>query len=136
MIEDMLRHYGDQVRIHFRFNVEVDREDSDSNQVACRLLEIYHQSGEADFRQAMDEIYEHQNAQKWMKQWGRCKPENPHQNTLNRQKQWLIDNALNFTPVLIVNGKAFPKEYDHTDLKLFVEELAENAQQAQPELSV
>ena len=136
MVEEIYEHFQDQLHVWFRFNVDVDRQDSESHQVGGRLLEIYHQSGQAAFMQAMHEIYDHQNAKKWMKKWGLCQAPEPYQNTLNVQKKWLTENALNFTPVLLVNGKAFPKEYDNSDLKLFIEELIESTDPIQPEPTV
>ena len=44
---------------------------------------------------------------------------------LKTQKEWCSDHAKNFTPEILINGYAFPKEYKREDLFFFIEDLEE-----------
>jgi len=44
---------------------------------------------------------------------------------LEAQHNWCINNTINFTPSLLINGRQFPKEYEINDLLYFIEELSE-----------
>jgi hypothetical protein len=48
---------------------------------------------------------------------------------LDKQHHWCQSHNLNFTPVILINGREFPKEYDRHDLIHFIEDLHESASQ-------
>lgn len=126
LIEDILKKHSDSLKISVRFNINPENVDSDSVRVTSRLLELYHTQGEDSCMDAMHDIYEGQALEMWIQKWGECKDISTYIETLKAQSTWCIDNAINFTPEILINGKSFPKEYDRSDLIFFIEELEEN----------
>jgi len=74
----------------------------------------------------MHHIYNGQDVEQWLGQFGVCNESSLYFNSLDKESDWCKANALNFTPVILINGKSYPKEYDRGDLIYFIEELHEN----------
>ena len=47
---------------------------------------------------------------------------------LGASRKWCLDNQINFTPALLINGQEFPKEYERSDIGYFIEDLIETNQ--------
>ena len=73
----------------------------------------------------MHDIYGDMNVDEWFKKWGAIEVESAYLKTLEQSRSWCTANALNFTPVMLINGYQYPKEYSRTDLIYFIEELSE-----------
>lgn len=43
--------------------------------------------------------------------------------TLKLYNQWCLNNGINYTPAIFINGKLFPDYYDKADIKYFIEEI-------------
>ncbi len=113
------------VQITIRFNINTNSTNSFSARICSRLLEIFHLSGESKCMEALDDIYGDIAPAKWVQKWGET--ENSKFNTiLLEERKWCLDNNVDFTPEIFVNGREFPKEYERTDLLFFIEDLIEN----------
>ncbi len=136
LIETVLKKYPDNVKIQVRFNINPENVDSDSVKVTSRLLELYHMQGKDSCMDAMHDIYGGFTVENWVQKWGTCKDTTTYIKTLKSQSTWCIDNAINFTPEILINGKSFPREYDRSDLIYFIEDLEENCcQELVPNIS-
>ncbi|MBA6156390.1 thioredoxin domain-containing protein [Tenacibaculum sp. S7007] len=128
-IHDILNRYNDNVKIKIRFNVNTENIENDLFKITNSLLSIYHTKGAQKCLQAMDEIYNGEKPDKWLNKWEDNTKKDLYKKELERESSWCKENAINFTPEILVNGKSFPKEYNRTDLIFFIEELEENYQQ-------
>jgi len=125
MIEKILALVDNNVQITVRFNINMNSANTLSVRICSRLLELYHVSGESKCMEALDDIYGDMLPQKWIQKWGRT--ENSKFNTiLIDEREWCLNNNVDFTPEVFVNGKKFPREYERTDLLFFIESLIEN----------
>ena len=125
-IHDILNRYNDNVKVKIRFNVNTENTDNDLFKITNSLLSIYHTKGEQECMKAMDEIYNGEKPDNWLKKWENTFSKLKYIKELEKESAWCKDNAINFTPEILVNGKSFPKEYNRTDLIFFIEELEEN----------
>jgi len=63
----------------------------------------------------MSDIYESWTTADWFEKWGKnegC----DYYDVLKKEASWCRENDINFTPEVLIRGKAFPKLYDLTDL--------------------
>ncbi|CAM1366268.1 Peptidase C39 family protein [Tenacibaculum sediminilitoris] len=127
-IDEILKRYHNNVKIKIRFNVNTEDTDNDVVKITSRLIELYNTGDQKECRLAMDAIYGGQKPAAWLKQWGECTQKEMYHSELEKEKNWCIENAINFTPEILINGKSFPKEYNRTDLILFIEDLEESSQ--------
>lgn len=124
LVTGLLKRKDETLHITIRFNVS-DDENAPSRNIALRLIEIYNNAGEEVCLHAMDDIYGEVAPIAWLKKWEEPSPQ--YVETLASQKRWCMQNGINFTPEVLVNGQSFPKEYNLTDLLYFVDELLEEA---------
>ena len=71
----------------------------------------------------MDAIYTKKDTTSWLEEF---KIDAENEVNLEKQFQWCEVNKLNFTPVILINGKAYPKGFDREDLFYFVDGLIED----------
>ncbi|MFY7670373.1 vitamin K epoxide reductase family protein [Tenacibaculum sp. MEBiC06402] len=126
LVDQIIERYQNLVKVIIRFNVPVDHPDSNGVVVTNRLIELYHEEGEKICMEAMSEIYGEVDYDNWIAKWKKSTDFAKHQEVLNQEKEWCKANGINFTPEILINGKAFPKEYSRTDLSFFIEDLDEN----------
>ncbi|CAM1350191.1 vitamin K epoxide reductase family protein [Tenacibaculum crassostreae] len=128
-IDEILHRYSNNVKIKIRFNINTENTEGDAVKITGRLLELYHEKGSEACLRAMDTIYGGEKPEKWLQSYGECTQKELYISELESEKTWCTNNAINFTPEILVNGKSFPKEYNRTDLIFFIEELEETCQQ-------
>ena len=128
-IDEILHRYQNNVKIKIRFNISTKDTDSDVVKITSRLLEIYHENGADKCLEAMDAIYGGEKPATWLSTYGECTQKEVYIAELERENIWCNNNAINFTPEILVNGQSFPKEYNRTDLIFFIEDLEENCQE-------
>ncbi|TJY37697.1 vitamin K epoxide reductase family protein [Pontimicrobium aquaticum] len=125
VIEDILKKHSDRVAISIRFNANTDYPENNLVKIASRLIEIYNTNGEAVCLRAMHSIYQGQQTDAWLDEFGNCNNIALFFEELKKEQEWCTNNNLNFTPVILINGKTYPKEYDRADLIYFIEALYE-----------
>jgi uncharacterized membrane protein len=128
-IDAILHRYENNVKVKIRFNINTKDTSSDAVKITSRLLEIYNEEGKSNCLQAMGEIYEGMSPSLWIEKWQNCKDKENYISELEKGNIWSKENAINFTPEVLINGKSFPKEYNRTDLIFFIEDLEENSQE-------
>jgi uncharacterized membrane protein/thiol-disulfide isomerase/thioredoxin len=126
LVDQIIERYHNSVKVIIRFNVPVDHPDSNGVIVTNRLIELYHEKGKKICMEAMSEIYGEVDYNNWLKKWNKSANFDKYQEVLISEKEWCKENSINFTPEILINGKAFPKEYSRTDLSFFIEDLEEN----------
>lgn len=125
MIGEILKLAENNVQITIRFNINTNSSNSFSARICSRLLEIFHLSGENKCMEALDDIYGDMTPTKWVQKWGETE-NGKYSAILLEERKWCLDNNVDFTPEIFVNGKEFPREYERTDLLFFIEDLIEN----------
>lgn len=133
IIEKILDKYNDDVEVVVRFNINVTDPTSDIFSIAANLTEIYLTKGQKTSLLAMQEAYHELNPTEWINKWATSNIDNSYYlENLTLQKAWCIENKINFTPEILINGHSFPKEYERSDVLFFIEELHEEYNTATP----
>lgn len=120
-LEKLLDKFPEDLNLIIRFNIDIRDKAGIPYQVASRLFELYDNSIE-DFRKALSDAYADEvNFDHWLSTWGKSVLN--FDSIINIQRNWCNTNGINFTPAVYLNGKQYPKEYDRTDVGLFMEDL-------------
>jgi len=125
LIENILKKHANDVKIIFRFNVKIDEQESDLKHIVTRLYELYFKEGKEKCLLAMHDLYEGMSPKNWFNNYGKSDLNENYIESLKNEKRWCIENNINFTPELLINGNTYPKEYDRNDLLFFMEDLIE-----------
>lgn len=127
VFHDILKNREDDIQLIIRFNINTSNPDNNQGlEISNQLLEIYTKQGEQETMQALDEIYSDMEAEVWLQKWKSTTFLN-HVSDLEKAKEWCVDNTVNFTPAVFVNGYLFPKEYNKKDISFFIDDLIEES---------
>ena len=122
-IENLLISAHGKFKLTLRFKIESYKKDSNLYKIASHLLHIYHTEGEAVCFKTLKELNrENINLEQWILETD-IHFNSAYDKILETQKMWCIQNNINFTPALYLNGKLLPKEYESKDLVFFLEKL-------------
>lgn len=114
-----------QIKVIIRFNVGLQNKDSLLYKINSTLLHIYNTQNQIKCKQALDAVFSQEaDLNSWLAKY-KDESISGYDSILQKQQTWCLDNKINFTPALFVDGKQFPKEYDRPDLLFFIEELIE-----------
>lgn len=125
LVNEILKRYSDSVKLTIRFNVNPKDTLNSAVKVTTRLIEIYYKQNTKICLQAMDDIYGDYSTEQWLKKWGECSSQKEYLSTLQNEYAWCTKNSINFTPEMLINGQAYPRIYERTDLIYFIEDLAD-----------
>lgn len=105
------------IRLSYVFYVPYEDRSDPRTFVAERLLEIYHEQNNS-FDIALNEWYEKRET--WIGKWGLCK-NLKYNYYLGEHKAWCSNHGIHQTPIILINGKQFPKFYDANDISFFID---------------
>jgi uncharacterized membrane protein len=114
-----------EIKIKLLFNINIENEENPNNLV-YKQASSYYWSGEVHKAiSSLDDWHiDKLDLEKWKSKW-----ENNHleysTKMIPNQYNWCIENDIQFTPAIILNGHIMPKEYQINDLNYFIDELIE-----------
>ena len=117
----LLNTYSDMVKVKYRFYVpHMDRSDP-RTMVSERLLELYVNETEVSFNTALDKWYS-DPSKNWIEHYQPCN-EREFNRTLVLQKDWCIQNEIDETPCLFINGRRYPTIFPLDTINDFMEHI-------------
>ncbi len=122
--DTILNRYADDVQVHFIFNIS-DNKENIANQISASILGLYFNEDKEKAYGALKKWFDHRDFEVWQERFGKDKampPEKIH-NTISYHLQWCTMNQLHYTPITLIQGNFFPKDYQIEDLLLFVEDM-------------
>ncbi len=129
----VLAKYGDSLHYRVRMSVDIGEPENPLYGIASSLVTIYQDEGPGKAMEALDAIYNGQAVEEWFASY---KKETNQNTLLFKQQQWCDHHDFNFTPVILINGQAYPKLFQREDLIYFVDELIEKEEVAFSSLSI
>lgn len=121
MVEQLL---STKLPIKFIIRFNIRDISSFGAQICARLVEIFLLKGEEKCREALNDAYLNIPLSKWEDKYGKLQDVKILEVIAN-ERSWCDYNNISFTPEILVNGVAFPKEYDRQDFSLVLESIAE-----------
>ena len=127
-LEAILDRWGQELSVTIRFNINVTDKQKPVYRVSSTLLELYHTRSESEFYKALDEAFsEETDLNNWLLIWEkRIERDFNCDAVLESQHNWCKSQDINFTPVLFINGRLFPKPFNRRDLVMYVEDMLED----------
>lgn len=114
-----------EIKIKLLFNINIENTENPNNLI-YKQATSYYWSGEVHkaISSLNDWHIEKLDLEKWKYKW-----ENNHveysTKMIPNQYNWCLENAIHFTPAIILNGHIIPKEYQINELNYFIDELIE-----------
>jgi uncharacterized membrane protein len=121
----LMKKNPNEIKIKLLFNINIENTEN-LNNLVYKQASSYYWSGEVHKTIASlnDWHIEKLDLEKWKSKW-----ENNHleysTKMIPNQYNWCLENAIHFTPAIILNGHIMPKEYQINELNYFIDELIE-----------
>jgi uncharacterized membrane protein len=121
----LVRKNPNEIKIKLLFNINIENTENPNNLI-YKQASSYYWSGEIHKTIASlnDWHIEKLDLEKWKSKW-----ENNHleysAKMIPNQYNWCLENAIHYTPAIILNGHILPKEYQINELNYFIDELIE-----------
>jgi uncharacterized membrane protein len=128
MVNQML-HSKVNAQFRIRFNIKDQDVSSKGFQICRKLIDIYKKQGYEPCMLAMNDIYGSMSPSTWLQKYGLAGDEGSS-TTLQAERRWCEHNQISFTPEILINGVAFPKEYDRQDLPMVLVAITEEQEDA------
>jgi len=120
--------YPDSIGLTIRFSVDITKPDSVGYRVAEQLISIYRTPSMEDIDSVLDILTaDSKSLTKWLTTFDRKNIQelDTIDELLIKQKEWCNVNRIYFTPLTLINGVPFPKQYDVEDLLLVLSDLVD-----------
>ncbi|MFP4847145.1 vitamin K epoxide reductase family protein [Winogradskyella sp. PE311] len=121
----ILKQYANDIKLTIRFSISPKDEEDSAFKITTKLLELHNNEGQDKCLEAMNEIYTNYTPENWLKKWSPCSNPKAYIPALKATSNWCAENAINFTPEILINGQSYPKTYDRSDLIYFIDDLME-----------
>jgi uncharacterized membrane protein len=126
MLRNFLKKHGKLIAVRFIYNVNLEKRGNPAKLLLRNLVHIHEKYGDEAFFNALDDFHETNNHEKWLKKHQHITDSGNIDKMLQLQRLWCIEHKFTFTPCIFVNGYAYPKMYQISDLKYFIEELIDD----------
>lgn len=105
VITTILQSGSDKIKVTLRFNVNIKEKEGQSFQVASHLLHIYKTQNMDSCIDALHNVLGKEfNRVEWLASREE-EVNNTYESILKSQYDWCMDNVINFTPAMVVNGR-------------------------------
>lgn len=122
---ELVTKFPDRVFLKVLFNVNPENYDNPYQVVAENILALNNSMPEKASEAIMDWHIKKMGLEEWKEKWTMSARDMKANHQIHQQYQWCLENKFNYTPVKIINDKQFPKEYEISELKYFLNDFAE-----------
>lgn len=119
--DEILSRFPNQVKVRIVFYVSPVMDNPDKFTIPGRIVELYQQEQAMGY-EALRAWYSDRDVAQWKKRYGMPKHAEGHE-LLERHLNWSRTNGISYTPMTVLNGFSFPKEYEITDLPMLLPDM-------------
>lgn len=121
----LMNSYADKIYIEILFNINRNNKENPFIPVVETLAEMKISNSEKLFEAINDWHSQKLDLKAWQRKWMNSTISETSTILINEHYDWCLLNNFNYTPVLIINQKLFPKEYGLEDLNYFISDLVD-----------
>ncbi|SHJ33179.1 vitamin K epoxide reductase family protein [Aquimarina spongiae] len=123
LLEKIKAKYPNRVSLDLLLNIDIEDEYEEYKLVCQRMITMQLNNKGQQFLAALHDWFEDENPNGWLVKYDLEIDENKANKTLITQKQWCIQNQVDFTPAVLINGYKYPLIYDIEHLDYFIQDL-------------
>lgn len=123
IMEKLLKSYPDDISFSVRFNYfESDKTDEDLT-LLLKVLKYHYNNSELEFSEKLKHWFTNRDIKEIKEKYASLDLSNITLDDILSVGQENKHNDLNFTPILLINGKQYPEKYEREDIFYFIDEL-------------
>lgn len=121
----LIQNNSDSITVDIIFNINPNNKENPFNVVVETLTEMNITKSDKLFEAISDWHIHNFELEKWKNKWKINNVSSETVNLMHEYYDWCLLNNFSYTPVIIINQKLFPKEYELQDLNYFITDLIE-----------
>lgn len=122
-VYEKLLNSREDVQLNFVFGISGNIENKET-QIIVTVLDIYFNQSKNKAFEALSSWFNNRDLNMWSKKFElKTYINNEFESILQKQKKWMRNNEINFTPVTYIGDYLFPKLYNIEDLIFFIDDL-------------
>jgi len=125
---DLVLKFPDRIFLNILFNVNPENTENPYKIVVERLLTINRATPGKIVEAISDWHIKKMDLKKWLKKWHTEPVSMMINQEIQKHYEWCSKNNFNYTPVIIVNEKIYPEEYELSELKYFLNDFVEEVE--------
>ncbi|WP_340077567.1 thioredoxin domain-containing protein [Leptobacterium sp. I13] len=127
ILDTVLAKYRDRIAIKVIIKTNFELDNEETKDFFRTLMTNYLEKGEKEFNKLLRQFFISGNIKEWLNKHKYAITErNEVDNIYKAMNQWCINNNINYTPAIFINGYEYPKAYERKDIVFFIEDLIED----------
>lgn len=127
IMEELLNKYAGKISFNLHFNYyDYENINPESKILHQKLVSIYINQGQGAFIEALRNWFTNKDVSQLKVLENSKVNELKADQILEKQLHWNKLNHISYTPAIIINGYFFPKQYERSDIKYFIDDLSED----------
>lgn len=122
---ELVSKFNQRISLNVLFNINPENDQNPYRVVVERLLTINNTQPEKRVEAISDWHIQKMELEQWKEKWTINAVDMISNQQIHQQYNWCLVNELNYTPIIIINNKLFPGEYEINDLKYFLNDFSQ-----------
>ena len=117
---ELVAQFPEKISFHLLFNLNLDNQENPYTIVAKSILEINYTDPASVLEAINDWHIKKMTLEQWLAKWQKNILNVNVNHQMIMQYNWCEINEFNYTPVILINNKIVPNEYEINELKYFI----------------
>ncbi|WP_299215531.1 vitamin K epoxide reductase family protein [uncultured Dokdonia sp.] len=126
IVHSILDKHGDQIQVKMLFKTAFELDNEETRRFFQILMTLYLEHGEKAFTDALNDFFESKNVESWNETYQSSIQNEKVDHLYSEMNDWCIENQINYTPELFINGFRYPSEYEKEYLAFYINDLIED----------
>ena len=126
IINTILEKHKDEIKIKIIFKTFFELDTEETKHFFRTLMTIYLKNGEKAFTDALSDFFISENVEAWNQKYQIPIDIKKIENLYEYMNAWCLENQINYTPEIFLNGFKYPSEYNKENLAFYMNEFIED----------
>ena len=126
IVNDVLEYYGNLLKVKVIFKTSFELDNEETKEFFRKLMTIYLEKGEKEFKDALSNFFKSKNLVLWNQTYQVATRDDEVDTIYMMMNDWTIEQQINYTPEIYLNGFKYPGEYEREHLAFYMDEFIED----------
>lgn len=126
IINAILEKHGDDLRVKIIFKTAFELDTEEIKLFFQILMTIYLEKGEKKFTEALSDFFASKNVEAWNQTYQVPIDSEKVDHIYSVMNHWCLENQINYTPEVFLNGFKYPSEYEKENLTFYISDFIED----------
>ena len=126
IVNTILDKHGDQIQVKVLFKTALELDNEETKKFFRILMTLYLENGEKVFTDALHDFFESKDVEAWNQTYQIPVNSEKADAIYSEMNHWCLENQINYTPEIFLNGFKYPSEYDKENLAFYMNDFIED----------